>query len=208
VSDKLVAAQLDPVYPDGQNIDYLDLAANAMPLGALRMLMKEVRESRLGFDKEMRDGLEKVGFRLTDGVDGSGQLFLVYEKGGGYYIDVGCSQLIIDGQIKVKHESEIAAFKPRKLVFADGAEIEADAVIFATGWKRIRSDLEELFGKDVIDRTSEIWGIDEHGELDIGYRPSGQPGLWYAFGSFNHSRFHSKQLALFLKAIELGYFRY
>lgn len=83
VSDKLVATQLDPVYPDNQDIDDLDLAANAMPLDAVRMLMKEVRESRLGFDREMREGLEKAGFRLTDGPDGSGQLFLVYEKGGG-----------------------------------------------------------------------------------------------------------------------------
>lgn len=47
----------------------------------------------------------------------------------------------------------------------------------STGCKRIRADLEELFGKEVIDRTSEIWGIDEHGELRIGYRPSGQPGV-------------------------------
>lgn len=45
-------------------------------------------------------------------------------------IDVGCSQLIIDGQIKVKHGCEIAALKPRTVVFTDGTEIEADAVIF------------------------------------------------------------------------------
>ncbi|KLO16754.1 dimethylaniline monooxygenase [Schizopora paradoxa] len=224
VSDKLVASQLDPVYPDGQNIGYLDLVANAMPLEAMRMLMKEVRESRLAFDKEMREGLEKAGFRLSDG-DGSGQLFLVYEKGGGYFNDVGCAQLIIDGQVKVKHGNEIAAFKPKKVVFTDGTEIEADAVIFATGWNRVRSDLEDLFGKETIDRTSEIWGIDEHGELRIGYRSSGQPGFWYAFGTFNQSRFHAKQLvgfnftiniysyfllvqALLIKAIELGYFKY
>lgn len=85
VSDKLVATQLDSAYPDGQNIDYLDLASFAMPLNALRMLMKEVRESRLRADKEMMDGLEKAGFRVMDGRDGSGQLFLVYEQGGGEY---------------------------------------------------------------------------------------------------------------------------
>lgn len=33
----------------------------------------------------------------------------------------------------------------------------------------------------MVDRTSEIWGSDEHGELRSGYRPSGQPGVCIFF---------------------------
>ncbi|KAJ7267700.1 hypothetical protein B0H12DRAFT_1098444, partial [Mycena haematopus] len=61
-----------------------------------------------------------------------------------------------------------------------------------------------LFGDTVIDQTSFVWGLDGEGELNGCYRPSGYPGLWYAAGDFVTSRFYSKQLALEIKAIELG----
>ncbi|KAJ6608145.1 hypothetical protein B0H10DRAFT_2227167 [Mycena sp. CBHHK59/15] len=61
-----------------------------------------------------------------------------------------------------------------------------------------------LFGDSVIDQTSVVWGVDEEGELNGCYCPSGHPGLWYAAGDFGISRFYSKQLALEIKAIELG----
>lgn len=205
VSDKCYDNRISPLYRDGLDIDYVDLAAFAMPMEALRTLMKETQDSRLQFDKKIREGLEKAGFVLNDGSDGSGHLLLIYERAGGYFVDVGCAHLIANGQVKIKHGSEICRFTKLGVVFADGSEIIADAVIFATGWITVRRDLEELFGKEMIDRTMKIWGIDESGELCAGYRPSGQNGLWYAFGSFNVARFYSKQLALFIKAIELGY---
>ncbi len=63
-------------------------------------------------------------------------------------IDVGAARFIIDGQVKVKHGCEIAAFKPRKVVFTDGTEIEADAVIFACVdfyFVETATDLRELW---------------------------------------------------------------
>ena len=46
-----------------------------------------------------------------------------------------------------------------------------------TGWMSVRHDLEATFGKEMIDRTMKIWGIDASGELCAGYRPSGQSGV-------------------------------
>ena len=37
------------------------------------------------FDKEMREGVEKAGFRLTNGRDGSGQLIRAVERRGGMF---------------------------------------------------------------------------------------------------------------------------
>jgi len=47
--------------------------------------------------------------------------------------DVGASQMVIDGKIKLKNDSSISAFTDKGLKFEDGSEIEADVVIFATG---------------------------------------------------------------------------
>lgn len=48
-------------------------------------------------------------------------------------IDVGACQLIIDGKIKLKNDSQIAHFTKNGLKFEDGSEIEADVVLCATG---------------------------------------------------------------------------
>ena len=47
--------------------------------------------------------------------------------------DVGASQLIIDGKIKLKNDAQIARFTQNGLEFDDGSTLDADAVIFATG---------------------------------------------------------------------------
>jgi hypothetical protein len=47
--------------------------------------------------------------------------------------DVGASQLIIDGKIKLKNDAQIDRFTEKGLEFADGSTLDADAVVFATG---------------------------------------------------------------------------
>jgi hypothetical protein len=49
------------------------------------------------------------------------------------YADVGASQLIIDGKIKLKNDSQISEFTERGLKFDDGSELPVDVVVFATG---------------------------------------------------------------------------
>ena len=61
-----------------------------------------------------------------------------FQRGGGYYIDVGASQLIIDGKIKVKQGQEIDAVEEHSLLFADGTRLEADEIVFATGYDNMR----------------------------------------------------------------------
>lgn len=65
-----------------------------------------------------------------------------FQRGGGYYIDVGASQLIVDGKIKIKQGQEIAEISPNGIKFADGYELPADEIVFATGYKNMRTKPE------------------------------------------------------------------
>lgn len=47
--------------------------------------------------------------------------------------DVGTSQLIIDGKVKLKNDSLIERFTKTGIKFTNGSELPADVVIFATG---------------------------------------------------------------------------
>jgi len=47
--------------------------------------------------------------------------------------DVGASEMIVDGRIRVKSDSELERFTERGVLFKDGSQLEADAIILATG---------------------------------------------------------------------------
>jgi NAD(P)H-nitrite reductase large subunit len=47
--------------------------------------------------------------------------------------DVGASEMVADGRIKIKSDSELERFTERGVLFKDGSELEADVIVFATG---------------------------------------------------------------------------
>jgi len=71
-------------------------------------------------DKALLDRLEKCGFRLHFGEDDTGFQMMYLRRGGGYYFNVGCSELIISGQIKLLQYADIEKF------VAEGARLRAD----------------------------------------------------------------------------------
>jgi putative flavoprotein involved in K+ transport len=154
-------------------------------------------------DKELLAGLREAGFELTDGINGSGLFGLSLTRGGGYYIDKGCSQLIIDRKIALQH-GEVSSFTATGVTYSDGTSADADLVVFATGWPNMRDTLRPIIGDEVADQLSTVWGLDEQGEIQGTFRPSGHPRLWYMAGGFQQSRYGSKILALQIKARELG----
>lgn len=117
-------------------------------------------------DKEVLDGLAKAGFDVYKGIDESGIARLYMTRGGGYYIDVGCSQLIAEGKIKVRKSPEgIQEFTPHTLILADGEELEADMVVLATGYDNMRTTVRKVLGDKVADRCKDVWDLDEGGEV-------------------------------------------
>jgi putative flavoprotein involved in K+ transport len=57
--------------------------------------------------------LEQAGFMLDFGVDGSGLFMKYLRRGSGYYIDVGASELVANGSIKLKSRTTIERINPR-----------------------------------------------------------------------------------------------
>ena len=55
-------------------------------------------------------------------------------RGSGYYIDVGASDLIGDGHIKLEGRRAGGRLTERSVVLADGSELAADLVVYATGY--------------------------------------------------------------------------
>lgn len=117
-------------------------------------------------EKETLDGLRRAGFELDFGPDGAGIARAYFTRGGGYYIDVGCSQLIIDGKIKVNHNpGGINGFGNRELLLANGDSLPADVVVLATGYDNMRTTVRKVLGDKIADRCSDVWDLDAEGEV-------------------------------------------
>jgi putative flavoprotein involved in K+ transport len=142
--------------------------------------------------------------RLYDGEDKTGFQMKYLRRGGGYYLDVGCSQLLIDGKVRLIQFSDIASFTATGVRLADGTALDADAVVFATGYLGQQELVRRLFGDATAERVGPIWGYDDEGELRNMFRRTPQPGLWFIAGSLAQCRIYSKYLALQIKGNEAG----
>ncbi|KAF9254798.1 FAD/NAD(P)-binding domain-containing protein [Marasmius fiardii PR-910] len=153
-------------------------------------------------DKVLLDGLRKVGFRLNSGIKDTGILLLLKQKGGGHYFDIGASQMIIDGKIKLKNDSQIKCFTEDGLEFEDGSKLPADVVVLATGLGSPLDPIRAICGDRVAESCKPIGGLNKEGEFQGLWRDIGVQGLWYLMGPLQLGRIHSKHMALQIKAIE------
>lgn len=118
-------------------------------------------------EKDNLDGLTKPGFKIDFGEDGSGIYHKYIFRGGGYYIDVGCSKLIIDSKVKLKRSLDgIKGFEPNALVLADGTKLDADIVVLATCFDNMRTSVREILGNKITDRYKDVWDLDAEGEVN------------------------------------------
>lgn len=181
-----------------------DLIAVSMPLKLARRSHALTAEKSRALDQELLEGLERVGFRLDFGEDNTGWQFKYLTRGGGYYFNVGCSDLIIKGDIALKQFSDLDRFTADGARMKDGETVKADLVVLATGYRRQEELVRKLFGETVEQRVGTIWGFGEAQELRNMYTRTGQPGLWLIAGGLAQCRIGSKHLALQIKAIEEG----
>ncbi|EFQ27395.1 hypothetical protein CGRA01v4_04473 [Colletotrichum graminicola] len=204
-SESITEIGLKGVYDeDSPPVDDADLWLWSMPAELFKALQVGITELQNANDAELLRGLQEAGFRLDMGPSHAGFFVKYFQRGGGYYIDVGCSQLIIEGAIKIKGGEEIAEVLPGGLRFADGSELEADEIVFATGYQNMRTEARNILGDAVADRIGDVWGWDEEGEFRTMWRNSGHPGFWFMGGNLALCRYFSKILALQIKAKEEG----
>jgi putative flavoprotein involved in K+ transport len=125
-------------------------------------------------------------------------------RGGGYYFNVGASDLIVDGKIKLLHHQNIERVVPKGLLMKDGTVAEADVIVAATGYKNQQDVVRHFLGDEIADRIGPVWGFDAGGELRNMWCRTPQPGLWFVGGGLPHVRIYSKYLAQQIKACEVG----
>jgi len=190
-------------YNEG-TLDDNDLIASSMPLALARKSHAMTAERSKELDQELLDGLARVGFKLDFGEDNTGWQFKYLTRGGGYYFNVGCSDLIVSGAIALRQFLDIESFAADGARMKSGETLAADLIVLATGYKRQEELVRKLFGEEVADRVGTIWGFGDEQELRNMYRRTGQPGLWFIAGGLAQCRIGSKVLALQIKAIEEG----
>ncbi|KAF5382247.1 hypothetical protein D9757_008944 [Collybiopsis confluens] len=193
---------------DGPPTEVADLISFSYPLAFMAELGKRQTLDCEKLDQELLEGLKKRGFKLDRGLGDAGVFLNAWGKRGGHYIDVGASQLIVDGKIKLKTGSAIERFTPTGLKFEDGTELEADVVVFATGIRGdIRQAIGNICGEKVEKACKPVWGFDEELEVNGTWRDLGVANLWYMCGGLAYSRFYSLGLALraYIVFVHVGY---
>ena len=152
---------------NGPPTEEADVYGQSFPLAVQFALSVDSTNRIAAAEKTNLDGLKKAGFEVDFGEDGSGIYRKYITRGGGYYIDVGGSQLVIDGKIKVKRSPDgIKGFEPNALVLADGTQMEADIVVLATGFDNMVTSARKILGDKVADRCRDVWDLDSEGEVN------------------------------------------
>ena len=191
------------IYDEDLPFEDLDLLAASFPFPVYRRSHQRMTAMNRAADRALLEGLERRGFRLTFGPDDTGWQIMYQSRGGGYYFDAGCSQLIVDGRIGLIQYTDIERFGPQGAMMKDGSVKPADLIVLATGYEGQAAAARRILG-DAGERIGPVWGFDEEGELHGMWRPTCQQGLWFHAGGLAQCRIFSKPLALQIKARELG----
>src|SRR5204863_9142067 len=105
------------------------------------------RANKLGQDQLA--ALARGGIKLDFGEDGTGWQFKYITRGGAYYFNVGCSDLIVAGEIGLVQCSDLAGFVAEGARMRTGDTLAANLVVLATGYKGQEYLVRGLFGGDV-----------------------------------------------------------
>ncbi|MGY3487012.1 cation diffusion facilitator CzcD-associated flavoprotein CzcO [Bradyrhizobium sp. USDA 4011] len=181
-----------------------DLIATSMPLALAKRSHVLMTEQSKQLDKPLLDGLARKGFKLDYGDGATGWQFKYLTRGGGYYFNVGCSDLVASGAIALKQFADIETFVSQGARLKSGETVAADLIVLATGYRPQEELVKKLFGEAMAARVGPIWGFGDGQELRNMYTRTPQPGLWFIAGSLAQCRINSRYLALQIKAIEEG----
>jgi len=213
-SDSLMELALGGLYSEealaaGMTTDKADLTFASLPYRIMHEFQIPVYEKMKERDAEFYARLEQAGFMLDFGDDESGLFMKYLRRGSGYYIDVGASELVANGSIKLKSGVDVREIREHSVVLSDGTELPADLIVYATGYGSMNGWVAKLVSQEVADRVGKCWGYGSNttkdpgpweGELRNMWKPTRQQGLWFHGGNLHQSRHYSQYLALQLKA--------
>jgi putative flavoprotein involved in K+ transport len=216
-SDALMEIGVGALYSEeavaaGMTTEKADLIFASLPYRIMHQFQIPLYEQMRERDKDFYARLEAAGFEHDWGDDGSGLFMKYLRRGSGYYIDVGAADLVAGGEVHLAH-GQVDHLTPRAVVLADGTELPADLVVYATGYGSMNSFVADLISPEVADTVGKCWGLGSDTTKDPGpwegeqrnmWKPTRQPGLWFHGGNLAQSRHYSLFLALQLKARQAG----
>lgn len=217
-SDSLMEIGLGDLYSEravasGMTTRKADLIFASLPYRIMHEFQIPVYNAIREKDADFYRRLEKAGFMLDFGDDDSGLFMKYLRRGSGYYIDVGASDLVADGKIKLVSGVNVRELKENSILLEDGRELGADLIVYATGYGSMNGWAAELISKEVADKVGKCWGLGSDTTKDPGpwegeqrnmWKPTQQEALWFHGGNLHQSRHYSQYLSLQLKARKEG----
>ncbi|CUJ65855.1 4-hydroxyacetophenone monooxygenase [Achromobacter xylosoxidans] len=191
-------------YNEGLSLEDADLIASSNTFPVILRGYQLSTQRMLDIDKKLLSDLHKKGFKLNIGPEGGGHQMHVRKNHGGYYLNVGCSELIVNGQIGLIQYEDIERFTEDGVRLKDGSTEKVDLVVMATGYRPPSDVVCNLLGEEIAEKIGPVWGLDRDGEMCNMYKPTPQKGLWFIGGGFAQSRIWSHYVALQIKAREAG----
>ena len=192
------------IYSEGIPFDDCDLLATSFPYPVLQRAYQLSTAKGRMVDRKLIKALESRGFKIWYGEDETGFQMMYLRRGGGYYFNVGCSELIISGAVKLLQFSDIDRFVADGARLRNGTVLPAELLVLATGYKNQQDAVRLYLGDAIADRIGPVWDFDDGGELRNLWRRTAQPGLWFTAGSLAQCRIFSRYLAIQIKALEEG----
>lgn len=217
-SDTLMDIGLGGLYSEqalanGMTTRKADLTFASLPYKIMAQFQIPLYDQMRERDAEFYAKLEKAGFMLDWGDDGSGLFMKYLRRGSGYYIDVGACDLIIDGSIKLQSRTDVSHLTRDAVVLKSGVKLPADLVVYATGYGSMNGWAADLISREVADKVGKCWGLGSDTTKDPGpwegeqrnmWKPTPQEALWFHGGNLHQSRHYSQYLSLQLKARQVG----
>ncbi|NBU67631.1 MAG: NAD(P)/FAD-dependent oxidoreductase [Betaproteobacteria bacterium] len=193
----------------GISTEKADLMTASWPHRLIPAIAQKIVKTILREDADLYEGLRRAGFMVHMGEDDSGIHTAYSRRGSGYYIEVGASQLIIEGKIGLRSPAEIIELEEQAAVLSTGEHLPADLIVCATGYGPMQGWAESLISRDVARKIGPCWGLGSdspydpgpwEGELRNMWKPTAQEALWFHGGNLMQSRHFSIYLALQIKA--------
>ena len=208
-------ALVDPVYNDETPLSDSDRMLLGYPLPVQRLMamagIKMCADANPGYF----DRMEAQGWK----VERDGDLWgLMYDREGGHFFDLGSGELVANGTVKVRSGVVPVTYTETGLEMSDGSQIDADVIVFATGYTaNVRETAKTMFGDSVGDSLEDFWQCDEEGESRGAWKYTGRkftllasvevatncvvdPALWYTGHGFAHARYYSRFVAMHIRA--------
>jgi putative flavoprotein involved in K+ transport len=216
-SDSLMEIGLGALYSEqavasGMTTEKADLVFASLPYRIMHEFQIPLYEQMRERDKDFYERLEASGFEHDWGEDGSGLFMKYLRRGSGYYIDVGAADLVANGDVALV-KGQVDHLTEHSVVLADGTELPADLVVYATGYGSMNGWAADLISQEVADTVGKVWGLGSETAKDPGpwegeqrnmWKPTRQEALWFHGGNLHQSRHYSLYLALQLKARQVG----